>query len=98
MPPSTNNTWPVMKDASSEARKQWALAISSGLAIRAMGIFSMIFALMLSGIPATMAVMVAPGATQFTVTPYFAYSSARVLVRPITPALDAAWLAWPRFP
>src|SRR3989337_2779460 len=62
MPPSTKITWPVMKAASSEARKQCTLAISSGPAIRAMGILAIICSLILSGTPTSIAVMVALGA------------------------------------
>ncbi|OGL06457.1 MAG: hypothetical protein A3I03_08460 [Candidatus Rokubacteria bacterium RIFCSPLOWO2_02_FULL_68_19] len=80
----------MMKAASSDARKQCTLAISSGPAIRPRGILAIICSLILSGTPASIAVMVAPGAMQFTVTAYLAYSRARVLVRPITPALEAA--------
>ena len=43
-----------------------------------------------SGTPASIAVMTGPGAIAFTVTPYLAYSSASVLVSPMTPAFDAA--------
>jgi len=42
-----------------------------------------------SGTPASIAVMTGPGAIAFTVTPYLAYSSASVLVSPMTPAFDA---------
>ena len=37
MPPSTKSSMPVMKLASSEARKETALAISSGVPMRPMG-------------------------------------------------------------
>ena len=79
-----------MYAASSEARNAWTPAISSGRAMRPIGTRATIFSRITSGTPASMRVMTGPGATQLTVIPYFAYSSARVRVRPITPAFEAA--------
>ena len=65
-------------------------AISSGAAIRPTGTWATIRSRIASGTPASIAVMTGPGAIALTVTPYLAYSSARVFVSPMTPAFDAA--------
>ena len=66
------------------------LAISAVLPRDAAGILDTIAARTSVGIAATISVLINPGHIQFTVTPYFAVSSASDLENPIKPALAAA--------
>src|SRR5229473_4864106 len=71
LPPSTDSTCPVTKDATGEARNTAALAISSGFATRFIGTPATSPALF-SALPvkrSSMPVSVAPGATALTRTP-----------------------------
>ena len=52
-------------------------------------------AIAFAGAACTIAVSVYPGATVLTVVPWAALSSAKVLVKPMAPALAAAWLGCP---
>jgi hypothetical protein len=76
--------------ADGAARKTTPAAISNGSPIRPTGVAARTASIALSGIPSVIRVLVKPGATALTVTPLRAYSRARVLVRPIIPALAAA--------
>jgi len=92
MPPSTGIDAPVTDDAASESSHVTASAISEGRPMRAIG--STLTSLSLSrgcvdSIPATIAVSITPGQTALTRIPVRAYSSAAVLVKPITPCLEA---------
>jgi hypothetical protein len=88
-PPSQTIVWPVMKAASSLARKACSAAMSSGAPNLPSGMRAANFSSTLGGTRATMSVWMIPGATQFTVIPSRASSSASVRVKPITPAFDA---------
>src|SRR5699024_7468146 len=90
MPPSTHRTWPVMYAAPGPARKATASATSSGRPVRPAGTAPRAACLAASGMAAVISVSMKPGATALTVTPRAANSLARLLVRPISPALLAA--------
>jgi len=80
---------PLMYDASSEAKKQYMFAMSSGVPSLFSGVFDFIMSIIFSGIAATISVAINQGATAFTNMPFFPNSRAQVLVMPITPALVA---------
>src|SRR5690606_38080329 len=90
MPPLTASTCPVIYDASSEARKQTAAAMSSGVPSRPSGMRSAQAACAPSARPRVMSVSIMPGATAFTVMPREATSRASAFVNPMSPAFDAA--------
>ena len=89
-PPLTDSVAPVMKPASSLARKATARAISSGLPSRPTGMPDMMDFMASAGTAATMSVSNYPGATAFTVMPLGASSRASALVNPRIPAFAAA--------
>src|SRR5581483_204375 len=72
-PPSTEMLCPVMKEASSEARKATACASSSGSPIRPSGVIATVPASLSSGERRSIGVSIAPGETQLTRTPSLPY-------------------------
>ena len=87
-PPSTGSTAPVMKEASSEARKRMALATSADSPIRPIGCIRSTAARYSeppgsSGNRMTRSVRIVPGATALTLIPRSAHSTARCLVSPV---------------
>src|SRR6266852_4357084 len=99
-PPLTDSTCPVTKSASGEAKKATALAISSGWPRRRNGtarvMASMIRAPLSPEVTClSKAVSVGPGQTTLTLILDRASSRARVLEKPITPALQAEYTASP---
>ena len=66
VPPSTNNSVPVMKLESPEARNSAAVAISRGCPKRPMGIIEANFALTSWGMGSKIAVSMGPGLMTFT--------------------------------
>src|SRR5580704_5233183 len=92
LPPSAARICPVMNDASLEARKMAACAISAGSPTRPRGTV-LVSAAFLSELPVkrlSMPVSVGPGAMALTRTPDLAPSSAADFVRPSTACLLAA--------
>ncbi len=90
-PPSTINVWPVTYDAASDARKAIANAMSLGLPNLFMGIRLASFSACARSPKLSAAeVSIIPGSTPFTVTLYFASSSAAARMNPFIPAFDAA--------
>src|SRR6185312_8017520 len=89
-PPLTLTVWPVMKDASSEARNTTIPATSSGCPSRRNGI-ALVRASRSFGPAneANSAVSVGPGHTQLTLTWFLAISLASDLVKAMTPPLAA---------
>jgi hypothetical protein len=79
-----------MYDAPGPARKRTTGAMSSGLPSRPSAICPMSAFRAASGSSAVMSVSMYPGATALTRTPRPASSLATALVRPMSPALDAA--------
>src|SRR5438105_5328380 len=90
MPPLTARTCPVIYDASSEARKHTAAAISSGVPSRFRGILAVQSPRTLSVIARVMSVSISPGATEFTVIVRDATSCATDFTKPMSPAFEAA--------
>src|ERR1700739_2892277 len=91
-PPSTESTWPLIKDARSEQRNRMALAISLGSPTTPSGPVGVRRAF-LSALPVkrlSIPVSVGPGATALTRTPEPATSSAADVVSPSTACLLAA--------
>src|SRR5262249_32994852 len=91
-PPSTAMGKPVTNEAASEHNQTTASPTSSGLAMRPTGSI----ATNCSSAPgvlriarSTIGVWITPGHTAFTRIPDLAYSSAAVLVSPLTPCLAA---------
>src|ERR1700761_2663019 len=92
LPPSTESTWPLIKDAWPEQRNRMALAISAGSPARPSGTVETRPAF-LSALPVkrlSIPVSVGPGATALTRTPEPATSSATDVVSPSTACLLAA--------
>src|SRR5580658_825639 len=89
-PPLMAYTAPVIYEESSSNRNRTTRATSSGRPSRRCGIFSTTFASAASGIAETISVAMKPGATQLTVMPFCAISSAKLFENPKSPALDAA--------
>src|SRR5215475_430706 len=87
--PFTVMVAPVIKAASSPARKQVILAISSALPRRPTGIVAMMPCSTFSGTACTISVSMYPGQITFTVMPFLAVSCANALVKPMMPALAA---------
>src|ERR1051326_5870773 len=92
-PPVTGSVWPVMYDASSEARNSTAFATSTGNPRRPSGVI-------FEGLNSTVrsssfrpspvrSVSMGPGATALTLIPYCASSSATSRMKPCTPAFAA---------
>lgn len=81
----------MMKDAFSEARKKIASAISWGEAMRPSGVSSQRAPRSSSLRLASISVLVAPGATQFTRIPTGPSSFAKDFVNPIIAALEAEY-------
>src|SRR5262249_14696939 len=81
-PPSTGSATPVMKPASSDARKSIARATSSGVPGRASGQtwFQAVIVASMSYPPRVMGVSMKPGQTQFTRIPWRAPSTAAICV------------------
>src|SRR5688572_17808233 len=88
-PPSTLSTAPLMKLASSDARKRYAFATSRGSPMRRTGVRSTMLFRIASGICRTISVAMKPGATALTVMPFGPSSRAQTFVRPMTPAFVA---------
>src|SRR5712691_89304 len=90
-PPSTVMVCPVTNEAASEQSQTTASAISSGVPTRPMGSLAMMRALRSGSLKpiAVIGVWITPGQTHLTRIPWWAYSSAAVLVRPTTPCLLA---------
>ena len=88
IPPSTWMIWPVMYDASSDARKATVFATCSGFPNVPAGIWLRIWFLTCSLNFCVISVSIKPGATAFTVMPRDASSFAADFVRPITPAFN----------
>src|SRR5438876_394609 len=89
LPPSTLRTWPVMKEASSDAMKTIALASSSERPRRPIGTV-VTSAALFSGVRVkrvNMPVSIGPGATLFTRIPDLTVSSATDLMMPSTACL-----------
>ena len=82
MPPVTGSVTPVMNPASSESRNAMAGTTSSGVALRPMGLSAAAACTIRSGVSLRKFVSIMLGATQFTVTPNLAYSTARLLTSP----------------
>ncbi len=87
MPPFTFSTWPVIYDASSDAKNATAPASSSGVPTRPNGICFTAFCLKSSLKTAVMAVSMKPGATALQVMLRELTSRAMAMVSPISPAL-----------
>ena len=85
MPPSTENTCPVIYPPSSEARKSTMAAISLTEPNRPRGMTPRIFCFTSSESSPVMSVVMKPGATALTVTARPANSRARLLVMAMTP-------------
>src|SRR2546428_10444931 len=85
-PPSTVIVCTVTNEASSEQSHTTASATSSGVPTRPMGSLAMMRALRSGSLQAlsVIGVWIAPGQTQLTRIPCFAYSNAAVLVSPTT--------------
>ena len=81
---------PRSYDASSDARKQTAAAMSSGVPRRRRGTFDAHSSRALPVIARVMSVSMSPGAITLAVIPREATSSATALVNPMRPAFDAA--------
>src|SRR5438309_4506027 len=90
IPPLTASTSPVIYDASSDARKHTAAAISSAVPSRPSGICDAQSTCDFSVIARVMSVSTMPGATALAVMPRDPTSRASALTNPIRPALDAA--------
>ena len=91
IPPSAAMAWPVTKPPSSEARNSATRATSTGSPRRRSTDFLAQTAATsgFSKLCRVMPVRIAPGSTALAVTPHLPSSSARVRVRPTTPAFDA---------
>lgn len=79
-------TWRVTYDAPSDRRKRTTDATSSGVPKRRIGIA---FKASSAKIPSVISVSITPGATQLTVMPRRASSTARAFAAPMSPALAA---------
>src|SRR5829696_6188745 len=90
IPPLTARTCPVIYDASSDARKQTADAMSPGVPSRLSGIFEAHSSCALPVMARVMSVSIKPGATTLTVMPRDATSMATDFANPISPAFEAA--------
>src|SRR5205807_10356896 len=90
IPPFTLSTCPVMYAASSDARKRTACATSISVPARPSGIISFTLFFRSAERPSVMAVSIYPGATAFTVILRDATSRAMAMVKPISPAFEAA--------
>ena|SRR5271165_70349 len=92
-PPSTMMSWPVVKAAPGELSQSTALAISSGIPMRLIGVCdAIVLFISVSPLPkarSNISVWIGPGETLLMRTPCLANSSAAVLVRPITANLLA---------
>src|SRR6266481_5665938 len=99
-PPSTVIVCPVTNEEASEQSQTTASAISSGVPTRPMGSLAMMRALRSGSLKplAVIGVWITPGQTQLTRIPWWAYSSAAVLVRPTTPCLLATYAEAPGAP
>src|SRR5499426_1178399 len=107
-PPLTDSVWPVMNPAASEARNRTAPVTSSGFPMRRSG-YALAIRACMSGVPharLTSAAhmerppnssselgMVMPGHTTLSRMPWRPTSRARLLVKAITPALQAPYTA-----
>src|SRR5882762_7739365 len=99
-PPSRTSDWPVMKEARSEHIQRTASATSVGLPKRPMG-WRPRANLFISGAPkirSPMGVSMTAGQTALMRIPLVAFSSAALLVRPMTPCLVAQYVAAPAEP
>ena len=81
----------MMLPASSLTRNAMAFAISDGMPMWPIGTASTLFARTAGGRLSVAAVLIGPGETALTVTPKGASSSARLRVKPITPAFADAY-------
>src|SRR6266550_8163321 len=100
-PPSTASAWPVTKLAKGLHSQTTAAAISSGRPSRPIGwslTISSIVSDSLAIMSATIGVSMVPGHTALMRMPLEAYSSAALFVSPITPCLDAWYVARPAMP
>ena len=88
--PSMKMTWPVTKPHVSEVRKPTSAATSSGVPIRRIGMRATMLAVTACGTVSCISVLIGPGATQFTLIPAEATSSAVERVIASMPALEAA--------
>src|SRR4029077_1950878 len=90
-PPFTLMISPVMKLARSEATKRMGPAISSAVAARPSGMTeeAIFWPAFVSSTGLDMSVATQPGATEFTRMLFRASSAARLLVKLMTPPLDA---------
>src|SRR3990170_1008007 len=97
-PPETERAWPVMKPASSEAKKITAGGRSSGWPSRPKGITRLRLSASFGFSAVTVAksgVSVGPGQTQFTLIRWRASSRAIVFVKAMIPPLAAEYTASP---
>src|ERR1700722_5264377 len=90
LPPSTNNSIPVTKLESSDARNSAALAISSASPIRPIGIVDTILAMVSGDCRATIGVSTGPGLTTLERMRRSFNSEVHVRTKERTAALDAA--------
>ena len=89
MPPLTSSTWPVIYEASSDARNATQLATSSGEPIFPSGIIFRALSFNSSDSTAVIEVSMNPGATALQVILRDPTSRAMAMVKPISPAFDA---------
>src|SRR5436309_3415938 len=87
-PPLTRITWPVMNRAAGDASQRAAAATSCGVPQRPKGVSRSTRCCHADDAPSPHAVLIHPGAKQFTRTG--ASDKARLLLKAITAALDAA--------
>src|SRR5918992_1678244 len=97
-PPSTASTAPFTYEASSDNRKRTAAATSAAVPGRPRGVASIRACSARSVLAPVMSVSTNPGHIAFTVMPREPTSRASDRVRPMTPALEAAYAACPGFP
>ena len=90
-PPSTQSVCPVIKEASSDARKYTAAATSCGLPIRQSGVSSASASRVSLECMAFISVSMTPGATQLTRIPEGPSSLASAFVKPIRPDFVAEY-------